>query len=139
MDAIASAVCAVSLLHCIEKYQQIQLFYTTLHHYVRDEGSIPFTRSNKHGHFVISLTFSDGLVPNGGIDVTHKTPKESFHSEAGKTTSGVCESGFDHCDDTVQPSTSRRRMVQFLDCRLFASWQALQGSQENISKCQSLG
>ena len=45
MDAIASAVCAVSLLHYIEKVQQIRLFYTTLHHYARDEGSIPFTRS----------------------------------------------------------------------------------------------
>jgi len=46
MDAIASAVCAVSLLHYIEKVQQIRLFCTTLHHYARDEGSIPFTRSN---------------------------------------------------------------------------------------------
>jgi len=46
MDAIASAVCAVSLLHYIEKVQQIRLIYTTLHHYARDEGSIPFTRSN---------------------------------------------------------------------------------------------
>jgi len=48
MDAIASAVCAVSLLHYIAKVQQIRLFYTTLHHYARDEGSIPFTRSNLH-------------------------------------------------------------------------------------------
>jgi len=45
MDAIASAVCAVSLLLNIEKVQQIRLFYTALHHYARDEGSIPFTRS----------------------------------------------------------------------------------------------
>src|SRR5450756_616594 len=46
MDAIASAVCAVSLLHNIAKSQQIRLCHTTLHHYARDEGSIPFTRSN---------------------------------------------------------------------------------------------
>ena len=45
---MSSAVCAVSLLHYIAKVQQIRLFYTTLHHYARDEGSIPFTRSNLH-------------------------------------------------------------------------------------------
>jgi hypothetical protein len=48
MDAIASAVCAVSLLHNIEKVQQTPLFCTTLHHYARDDGSIPFTRSNPY-------------------------------------------------------------------------------------------
>ena len=48
MDAIASAVCAVSLLHYIENVQQIRLFYTTLHHYACDEGSIPFTRSTSN-------------------------------------------------------------------------------------------
>jgi hypothetical protein len=54
MDAIASAVCAVSLLHYIEKVQQIRLLDTTLHHYACNVGSIPITRSNLHDNvFVI--------------------------------------------------------------------------------------
>jgi hypothetical protein len=62
MDAITSAVCAVNLLHCIEKVQKIRLLYTTLHHYARDEGSIPFTRSNVFKGFVRLAGFCNSFA-----------------------------------------------------------------------------
>ena len=89
MDAIASAVCAVSLLHCIEKVQQIRLFYTTLHHYARDEGSIPFTRSIDYQLLMQLCRKSAGessLQFNVFLTFRSNFPEFAKHTESGNRT-----------------------------------------------------